>query len=227
MTPTPYAANPDRSEPPDRLEPGADGWRDGPDADFLPPRSRGRLLRPLTVVLFAASLAGAGFLGGVLIEKHQLPSSSSAAGARSVASTSVRSAGAGGAPSTGGSGGASSTGGSGAVAGQVSTVSGGTLYVTDSSGNTIKVTTSPASQITKTAAASVYSVHPGDTVVIQGVAGANGTIAATAVRDSGTGGSAGGGFAARGSGSSAAGGSSTSTPNSAASSGTVNSLFGG
>lgn len=216
MTTTPYTANnTDRSEPLDGLEPRAEDWVDGPGADFLPPRSRGRLLRPLTVILFAASLAGTGFLGGVLLEKQQLPSSSSAAGARLVASASGRPAGAGGAPSTGGPG---------AVVGQVSSVNGGTLYVTDSSGNTIKVTTSAASQVTKTAAASVHSVHPGDTVVIQGAAGANGTIAATAVRDSGTGGSAGGGgFGGRGSGSSAASGSSTS----AANSGAVNSLFGG
>jgi hypothetical protein len=214
MTTTPYTVNADRSQPSDGLEPHAQDWEDGSGADFLPPRSRTRLLRPLTVILFAASLAGAGFLGGVVTEKHQVPSSSSAATVRPVASTSGRPAGGGGAPSTGGPG---------AVAGQVSTVSGGTLYVTDSSGNTIKVTTSAASQITKTAAASVQSVHPGDTVVIQGAAGANGTIAATAVRDSGTGPSAGGGFGGRGSGSSAAGGSSTS----AANSGSINSLFGG
>jgi hypothetical protein len=214
MTTTPYTVNNDRSEPPDELETSAEDWEDGSGADFLPPRSRGRLLRPLTVILFAASLAGTAFLGGVLIEKQQLPSASSATLARSVASTNGRPGGAGGAPSAGGSG---------AVVGQVSSVNGGTLYVTDSSGNTIRVTTSAASQITKTATASVHSVHPGDSVVIQGAAGANGTIAATAVRDSGTGGGAGGGFGGRGSGSSAAGGSSTP----AANSGSVNSLFGG
>jgi hypothetical protein len=215
MTTTPYTANnTGHSEAADELEARAEDWEDGPGADFLPPRSRSRLLRPLTVILFAASLAGAGFLGGVVIEKQQQPASSSVAGARPVASTSGGPAGAGAAPSTGGAG---------AVVGQVSTVNGGTLYVTDSSGNTIKVTTSAAAKITKTAAASVHSVHPGDTVVIQGATGADGTIAATAVRDSGTGGGAGGGFGGRGGGSSAAGGSSTP----AANGGSVNSLFGG
>jgi hypothetical protein len=210
-------------EPPYDEEPRDEQWEDEPEnAEFLPPRPRGRLLRPMTILLFAALMASTGFLGGVVMEKHQLPSTAAATGTRSPTGTGGRSA---------NLGGASATGGANAVAGQVSTVSGGTLYVTDSSGNTIEVTTSAASQITKTATASVHSVHPGDTVVIQGAVGANGTIAATAVRDSGTG-SAAGAFGGRGStstgaGSSTAGSSSSTTGSNAGGSGGVNSLFGG
>jgi hypothetical protein len=255
MNPRPYAANQDHDpatetttivnpspdsappHPPDDqcaydAAPLEDEWDEDPDsAEFLPPRPRGRLLRPATVLLFAALLASAGFLLGVVLEKHQLPATASAtaSGARSFAGTSASASGRTGAA---GSGGAPATGGANAVVGQVSTVSGGTLYVTDSSGNTIKVTTSAASQITKTATASVHSVHPGDTVVIQGAAGANGTVAATAVRDSGT--TAAGAFGGRGSSTGAGTAGGTSSPSSnttpqtnAGSGGGVNSLFGG
>jgi hypothetical protein len=216
-------------QPPDPPEDelGYEGWEEEPEAEFLPPRPRSRLMRPVTVLLFAALTASAGFLGGVLIEKHQLPSTTS--------SGSARFAGASATPATGAGRGASSAA-SGAVVGQVSTVAGSTLYVTDSSGNTIKVTTSTA-QITKTKTTTltVHGVHAGDSVVIEGKAAASGTVAATAVRDSGTSGSAGGvnGLFGSGSGQSSTGGqnstnsnSSTRTSTTGGTSGSVNSLFG-
>jgi hypothetical protein len=231
-------------QPPDPPEDelGYEDWEDEPEAEFLPPRPRSRLLRPMTVLLFAALTASAGFLGGVLIEKHQLPSTTSSVSARLAAGSATAATGAGRGATTGGSGAAATgagrgaTGASGAVVGQVSTVAGSTLYVTDSSGNTIKVTTSTA-QITKTQSTTItaHGVHAGDSVVIEGKAAASGTVAATAVRDSGTTGSAGGvnGLFGSGSGqSSASRQSSTSTNTSTATSttggtsGPVNSLFG-
>ena len=196
-------------------------WEDEPEAEFLPPRPRGRLLRPVTVLLFAALTASAGFLGGVLIEKHQLPSTTGSGSARFAAASGASAAGA---------GRGTATGASGAVVGQVSTVAGSTLYVTDASGNTIKVTTSTA-QITKTKTTTitVHGVHAGDSVVIEGKAAASGTVAATAVRDSGTSGSAGGvsGLFGSGSGqSSTTGSTSTGTSTTGGTSGSVNSLFG-
>ena len=226
-SPYPADGEPRYDEPSSHQESPYPGWDDEPEEEFLPPRPRSRLFRPATVLLFAALMASAGFLGGVLTEKRQLPATTAGASTtRSLASTSS------GRSASSGAGGAAASANS--IVGQVSTVSGGTLYVTDSSGNTIKVTTSAASQITKTAAASVRSVHPGDTVVIQGAAGANGTIAATAVRDSGAG-AATGGFGGRGSGAagsstgagSTGGSSSTGTGSGAGSTGGVNSLFGG
>lgn len=202
-------------------------WEDEPEAEFLPPRPRSRLLRPVTVLLFAALTASAGFLGGVLTEKHQLPSTTSSGSARFAAASGASAAGA---------GRGAGTGPSGAVVGQVSTVAGNTLYVTDSSGNTIKVTTSTA-QITKTTATTitVHGVHAGDSVVIEGKAAASGTVAATAVRDSGTSGSAGGVSGLFGSGSSQSSTSrqsstsantSTATSTTGRTGGSVNSLFG-
>lgn len=185
--------------------PSDDRYTEG-QADFLPPRPRGRLLRPVTVLLFAALMAGAGFIGGVLVEKHQLPASSSSSTARNSSSASSYF-------------GRSATAGSGALTGQVSTISGNTLYVTDSSGNTIKVTTSSSSVITKittkTTPIKVGGVHAGDTLTITGTTAKNGTVAATMIRDSGSTGSGssiyGSGASSNGSGSSSTGSTGTTT----------------
>jgi preprotein translocase subunit YajC len=64
------------------------------------------------------------------------------------------------------------------VAGKVSSVDGKTLYVTTSQGTTVKVRTSSASKVTRTAKSSVAAVHPGDTVVIVGSTAASGTVTA-------------------------------------------------
>ena len=69
--------------------------------------------------------------------------------------------------------------------GTVSSVNGNTLYVTDSSGNTIKVSLSSSTKVTKSEKVGKASVNPGDAVVVQGVKSANGTITAGSVSDSG------------------------------------------
>ena len=65
--------------------------------------------------------------------------------------------------------------------------------VTDTQGNTVKVTTSPGSAVTKSVKASAKSIHPGETVVVTGTAGADGAISAESIR---VGGGAGGGVPA-------------------------------
>jgi hypothetical protein len=154
---------------------------DPPGAD-LPPRPRRRLLRPLTVLLMALLTGSGGVVAGVLVEKQQVPSGTASAPTGRV--------GGGGFGAGGGAGGAAGAAGAGAGAGstigQVSSISGKTLYVTDASGNTIKVTTSSASQITKTASTTLHNVRPGDSVVVQGATASDGTVTATAIRDSGT-----------------------------------------
>ena len=76
----------------------------------------------MTILLLAVLMATAGFLGGVLTEKQQLPAAASAAGTRSSGEGSGGSA---------GSGGASAAAAANAIVGQILTVSGTTLYVTD------------------------------------------------------------------------------------------------
>ena len=71
-------------------------------------------------------------------------------------------------------------------------IKGTTLYVTDTSGNTVKVTTSAASTVTKTVATNVKSIRPGQTVVVRGTQQKNGNITAESITIGGTGGGFGG-----------------------------------
>jgi hypothetical protein len=157
-------------------------WEDEP----LPGRPRRRILTPLTAVLFAALAAGGGFIGGVQAQKGQVTTSTTGGG---------RGAGRAGGPGTGAGGsGRSALGalgaGGGAAAdatvGQVANVSGSDLYVTDLQGNTIRVHAASA-QVTRQVTATPSTIHPGDTVIAQGSKGADGSVQATTIRDSGTG----------------------------------------
>ena len=77
----------------------------------------------------------------------------------------------------------------GTTFGTVSVIKGTTLYVTDSSGNTVKVTTSPSSRVTKTTTATIAlsGVQPGDTVVVRGTQQKNGNLAADTITLGGAG----------------------------------------
>lgn len=151
------------------------------EAEELPPRPRRRLLAPIPIALLAVLLLACGFIGGVLVEKGQTGSSQSSSGtglaARFAGSgTAVRAAGAGGAGSSSGAGSPfASRGTAGGRAGQITTgqvtyVEGSTLYVEGLEGNTVKVRTSAGSTVTKTQTSSVKSIHPGESVLIQGTA---------------------------------------------------------
>jgi len=102
-----------------------------------------------------------GFYAGIRVEKGQLAGSA--------------------APTAAGTSGAPGNASFGTVAG----VSGSTLYVTGATGNTVKVRLSKATKVSKTQSASRGAIHPGDTVVVQGVSGAGGTETAASVADSG------------------------------------------
>ncbi|HTA14168.1 MAG TPA: hypothetical protein VK781_04855 [Solirubrobacteraceae bacterium] len=177
-------------------------WVEEPDALELPPRPRRRLLTPVPLALGGVLLIACGFVGGVLVEKGQsAPGVSSTAGAASLASrfAALRggaSAAAGGPASTsaraafGGSQG-SAAGFSRPTAGTVAYLAGSTLYVTNSEGNTVKVTSSPATSVTKTVGSSVKAIHPGETVTVVGPSGAGGAVIAESISV----GSSAGGFA--------------------------------
>jgi hypothetical protein len=113
----------------------------------------------------------------------------------------------------GGAGGFAGAGGAGTF-GTVSSISGNSLYITEATGNTVKVTLSSATKVTKNVAVGKKAVRPGDTVVVAGAKNSNGTVAATTVSDTGAG--AGGATGGTGSSSSSSSGSSA-----------VSSLFGG
>jgi hypothetical protein len=93
--------------------------------------------------------------------------------------------GSGGATGFGGGSGAGAGGfagfGGGATVGTVTLIKGSTLYVTDSSGNTVKVQTSASSTVTKTVSGSIKTLLPGQTVTVLGTAGKNGTVTARSI----------------------------------------------
>jgi hypothetical protein len=174
----------------DRIE-DEDEWLE--EADELPRRPRRRLLSPIPLALIGVLLAACGFIAGVLIEKGQAPSSSSA-GSTAASLASRFAALRGGA--SGATGSASSSpfaGGGGATAGNVAYISGSTLYVTTAEGNTVKITTSPGTTVTKTVKSEVKGIHPGETVTATGATGPNGAISAETIR---VGAGAGGGLGA-------------------------------
>ena len=144
----------------------------------LPPRRRRRLLTPLTGGMALALVAACGFIAGALVEKGQTSTSAApGAGFARRAAALI-----GGAAAGGGRGaGAGGFGGS-AVVGQVATVRGNTLYVVDQQGNTLKVATVKGGTVTRTTGSRLRSIHPGDSVVVQGSRRGDGTIAATSVR---------------------------------------------
>jgi hypothetical protein len=196
----------------DTVDGGGSG--DGPDDETpvaIAPRRR--RVGVLTTVLAFALVAGAAFYAGVLVQKHQKSSSSSTSSAATALAALRNGARTGGAGGSGGAGGAGAGGGRGAVVGQVKLIDGSNVYVTDTQGNTVKVATSPASQISKTDTGTIADVKIGDTVVVQGPQGTDGTYQAQRVTIGGAagtgrfgGGFGGGGFGSgRGSGAAAAG----------------------
>jgi hypothetical protein len=183
-------------------------WLD--DGEDLPPRPRRRLLTPIPLALLAALAIACGFIAGVLVEKGQSAStggggaggglasrfaarSANASGARSskrsgstsesdsTSSAASHSLPAPGGSASGGAGsGAAAT--SGATVGQVAYVAKGTLYVTTLEGNTVKVKAATGATVTKSVDTSAASIHPGETVLVSGAAGADGTIIAQSIR---------------------------------------------
>jgi hypothetical protein len=192
------------------------------DTLALPARPRRKFFNRRSAALLALITCAAGFYAGIRVEKSQLSSSSSAARAftppalgsaagRSASGTSgSRSSAASGLPGGGGFPGAA-LGGANASIGTISSVDGNAIYLSDSSGNTVKITLSSATKITKSLSVGKRSLHPGDSVVIRGLKNNNGTVSATSISDSGA--------------------TSTGTTSSSSSSGSsgssaVNSLFG-
>lgn len=169
-----------------------DEWLD--DESELPRRPRRRLLTPIPLALLAALLIACGFIGGVLVQKGQGGTASPTGGASGFPSGLAALKGA--VPGAGAAGGKSSAGGSGGGAGafpglggagggvttgEVAYVRGSTLYVTDSQGNTVKVSAAAGSKVTKTVSTKANRIHPGATVVVLGSKAKDGSISASSI----------------------------------------------
>lgn len=140
-----------------------------------------RLGVPLAALVVALLLA-AGFWGGAIAEKNHRGSTSSAAAAfagrfRAGAATGGTAAATGGFRG-GGFGGAGATS---AASGTISVVDGNTLYVLTSTGSLVKVSLGATTAVTRSAKTAAAGLRPGDTVVVQGTAAANGNVTATSV----------------------------------------------
>jgi hypothetical protein len=179
------------------------------DQARLAPRPRREIFNRRSAALGALVACAIGFYAGVRVEKSQQPAAASAA----AGAAGSRSGFAGLLGGGGGTGGG--TAGSGSSFGTVTSVRGATLYVSEVSGNTVKVVLSSATKITKTKTATRSAIRPGDSVVVSGVSGAGGRLTAASVTDSGAGrgaaAGAGGGSGASSSGSASGSGSSGSS----------------
>jgi hypothetical protein len=170
------------------------------DTLALPGRPRRKLWGPGSAVFLALLLGVIGFYAGVRVEKGQL-ASSAATPVRAPGATSAGAAARGGlrTPFAGAPGGAGN-----ASFGTLTSVGKGAVYLTEASGNVVRVTLSSGTRITKSLPVGSRSLHPGDAVVVQGVKNGGGSIVAASLSDTGAGAARfGGGGAAAGSGSSA------------------------
>jgi hypothetical protein len=144
-------------------------------------RRRRRLPR-VTMALAALLVVGLMFVVGAEVQKHYGTTAASAGGATGAAAAFGRARAAGG--FAGGGGGGLAGGFGGAASGPTGTVTlikGSTLYVTDSSGTTSLVKTSPTSRVTKTVTSSVKTIRPGSVVTVVGTQAKDGSYTATSI----------------------------------------------
>jgi hypothetical protein len=185
-------------EPPPSTQEAETGIHpEDPDDDWasVTPQGRGVRVRVLTGSLLLLAVLAGGFWGGVVAERHHGSGTTVASTAASRFAAAARAAGGSG---TGGrfAGLGGAAGGAGAAtSGIVTGVVGNTLYVTNASGALVKVSIGASTTITRTGSTTLSGLKTGDTVVVSGSTGSNGSVSATAVRATaqGTPSSAGGG----------------------------------
>jgi hypothetical protein len=127
--------------------------------DVLPVRRR--RLPLLTGLLLVALVAAGTFVVGVEVQKHY-GGTSSASGAGLFG------------------GGAAGGAGSGVTVGLITVIRGSTLYVTDFSGNTVKVKAAGV-KVSKTVSAPLKTLRPGDSVVVSGTKQKDGSYKARSI----------------------------------------------
>jgi hypothetical protein len=164
-----------------------------PDESLLADLHKTRVTTPVTRVLLVLIVLAVGFLGGALVDRSQRSSSSSNS-AQSLVNA-FRRARTGAAGATGASG-ASGAGGlgaglfgggaaGGATIGTVKLVDGKNVYVQDTAGDVIKVTTDAGTQVTVSKPGTVQQLAPGSTVIVQGTTSSDGSsMTATSITPS-------------------------------------------
>ncbi|WP_327073742.1 hypothetical protein OG196_21680 [Kitasatospora purpeofusca] len=184
-----------------------------------PPRRR---LPWVPLVLSAAVIATAAFAGGVWYQRDQAPERSSgrtvaAGGGAQQPRPGATGAGAGQNGNRrngqGGQGGGQGTGGGqgGFTRGTVKAVDGTTVYLTDASGNTVKVTTGDSTKVQLNKEGKVGDLQPGQSVTVVGTP-TDGGYAATQLVEGAAAGGFGGGAGGSGGGAGGPGGGATRNP---------------
>jgi hypothetical protein len=162
---------------------------------------------PITVLLAVLLVIGGVGLGAYLQRSHS--TTTSATGRAAFAGFGGAGAAAGGAgAAAGGLGGAAAS--TDVTSGTVTDIIGNTVYVTNSSGNLVKVTVSSTTTVDRNAASSISGLKPGDTVTVQGPTEKNGSVSAASISATAkgvtvTGGGGFGGFGGGGGGAAAGG----------------------
>jgi hypothetical protein len=156
-------------------------------AEELAARPQRTKLPKLTLVLSAGVLIAAGFVGGVLAQKHY-GTSSGGTGRAALASTfaagrgaGTATAGRGGFGGFGGGGGAGGGLGGSSITGSITVVSGDTLYITSTTGTVYTVKTSGTTTVELSSSGSLSQLKPGQTVTISGTQGSGGAVTATTI----------------------------------------------
>lgn len=178
----------DDNESPAELLANAPDSRDISAELAAPPRPR---LPWVTLGLAGGLIAVLGFTGGVFYEKDNTSSSTRASAPQGQGTGGFG----GNRPNgTGGFGGGQGANGAGFTRGTVKAVDGTTVYLTDPTGNTIKVTTGDSTKVTLNTTGKVGDLQPGQTVTVIGSKGSDGSYAATQLSEGA------GGFGGRGGG---------------------------
>jgi hypothetical protein len=162
-----------------QLDPLADTLADGFDDDWdvaPPPRRR---LHWTTAVLIVALIIVAAFAGGIFAQKHWGGSSSNGFTLPTGGNLPAGFPGA----ATGGTAptGLTQGGFGGGTRGTISYIDGNILYVSTGTGSVVKVRIPKGLTVDRTVTAKATSIRPGETVVVQGTAGTNGTVKATGI----------------------------------------------
>jgi hypothetical protein len=171
----------------------------GDDEDLgrlLAERAPRKHLPWVTAGLVGAILLSAGYVAGGYHYSHQGSGGGNATGFAAARTGTGRTAEGGFGRNTNGTGAQTGTGGAttpgggfggagGATIGTVKLVDGNNVYLTDSSGATVKVTLAPNASVTVTKKGKLADLTPGTAVVVVGQTGKDGTVTATTVTQGG------------------------------------------
>jgi Domain of unknown function (DUF5666) len=151
----------------------------GGETEAWPEQSTKKGLRaswPIAVLVALLLVIGGVGLGAYLQRSHSTTSTAATGHAGF--------AGFGGAAAAAAAGGAGAAGGaatSDVTSGTVTDIIGNTLYVTNSSGNLVKVIVSSTTTVDRDAASTLSGLKPGDTVTVQGPTARSGSVSAASI----------------------------------------------